>query len=624
MKKSILNILGIVVLFALIIISPVKVEAKGLDITLSCPTQANPKKNITCSIYANISGGNTATISRIEVIAESPFISKEVTLKKGDTIKNGEVGQITLKSKESGGTGRVMIDIDASFKLGGVINDDDQSYITVLSAVNTLNSIKIDGELVPDYNKNQTTYNITTNKEKVNISNTKTSSKSKATATNTKLKCGNNTIKITVSAENKDKKVYTLNIKRNCSNNAYLKGITLSKGTLSPEFDKNTYEYTVELDKTVDKLTIKGIKDEEKQTISGEIENKKIDFGTTKVSLIVTSDNNEKKTYVININKKDTRSSNNLLSAISLSDGNITFDPNTLDYQTKVLYDTEKIEVVAIPEDKQAKVEIKGGKNLKVGENLITITVTSEKQEKKQYKITVTRLKQGETLGNNANIKNIIVKNYKLPFEYTKTDYKLVIKDEDKLDINVIMDDTTSTYSIIGNENLKDGSIIKIITKSQDNTTRTYTINITKASVGIIYYVIAIVLVLLVIGIPLVVYLKSVKKKKENLDVNGYKLDDNKSINQERTIISTKNNINTNKESISNNMNNINNANINKENISNNVNNTNTNNENINNEDFDAGLQDYMPNESTNKCPACGRELLGTPNECPYCKTQIR
>ncbi len=41
-------------------------------------------------------------------------------------------------------------------------------------------------------------------------------------------------------------------------------------------------------------------------------------------------------------------------------------------------------------------------------------------------------------------------------------------------------------------------------------------------------------------------------------------------------------------------------------------------------ENFDAGLQDYVPNESVNKCPACGRELLGTLNECPYCKTKLK
>ena len=178
------------------------------------------------------------------------------------------------------------------------------------------------------------------------------------------------------------------------------------------------------------------------------------------------------------------------------------------------------------------------------------------------------------------------------------------------------MDDSSATYQITGNENLKDGSIIKIITKSKDGTSKTYTIAITKSSQAI-YYVISIVLILLIISIPLIVYLRTVKQKKENLDVNGYKIGkEDKNVYPERKIIKSK--AKPNKKIMPNTNQNINNKpQVNKKsNI--------TPQESQQEEDFDAGLQDYIPNESTNKCPACGRELLGTPNECPYCKTKIR
>ena len=54
------------------------------------------------------------------------------------------------------------------------------------------------------------------------------------------------------------------------------------------------------------------------------------------------------------------------------------------------------------------------------------------------------------------------------------------------------------------------------------------------------------------------------------------------------------------------------------------TNNEQINNQNPNEQDFDAGLQNYIPSDSKNKCPACGRELLGSPNECPYCKTKLK
>ena len=39
--------------------------------------------------------------------------------------------------------------------------------------------------------------------------------------------------------------------------------------------------------------------------------------------------------------------------------------------------------------------------------------------------------------------------------------------------------------------------------------------------------------------------------------------------------------------------------------------------------EFDNGLTNYIPNKES-KCPKCGRELLGTPSICPYCKNNLR
>lgn len=71
---------------------------------------------------------------------------------------------------------------------------------------------------------------------------------------------------------------------------------------------------------------------------------------------------------------------------------NEKFDKNTLDYTSTTDYEHETLNIIATPEDEAAKVEIKGNENLKIGENVITITVTSsETKEIKIYNITVTR-----------------------------------------------------------------------------------------------------------------------------------------------------------------------------------------------------------------------------------------
>ena len=118
------------------------------------------------------------------------------------------------------------------------------------------------------------------------------------------------------------------------------------------------------------------------------------------------------------------------------------------------------------------------------------------------------------------------------------------------------------------------------------------------------------------------------KKKKVNTDVNGYKIDSNVSENK-RKVITQNNNIQNNSVLDNKQIHSINN----NDNVNNNMNNSNNNNDkqniektSVNEEDFDAGLQDYVPteNKSANKCPACGREILGNPSECPYCKVKLK
>ena len=50
---------------------------------------------------------------------------------------------------------------------------------------------------------------------------------------------------------------------------------------------------------------------------------------------------------------------------------NEQFDENTLDYTASVPYEVENLEINATAADENAKVEIKGNNNLKVGEKIL-------------------------------------------------------------------------------------------------------------------------------------------------------------------------------------------------------------------------------------------------------------
>ena len=595
--------------------------APKFEMKLSCPSSAVTNQTIECSVFAMATGESMRNLNA-EIIVNQyiTYVSDNIDQSMNITNDYVKIGTINLKTKSLSGKAILTVKIDAKSENSTIPTKTKNAYITIKNNINTLNDLKIDGVTIPNFNKNTTSYIVNTTKNSAVITASPTSNLASVIGTGTKkLACGNNVYTIKVTAENGTYRNYTVGINRTCDKNVYLKGIDISSGTLKPEFKKTITNYTIEVDKTVEKITVTGIPSVTSQSVKGNVTDKKLEFGDNKVELTVVSQTGEKQTYTLNIIRKDNRDNNAYLSSLSLSSGTINFDKDILSYETKVLYNVENIEILALPEKETSKVEITGNKNLKVGENTILVKVTAENEVGKIYVIKVTRLNEGETLGTNANIKNIVVKGYKLKFEFDKENYKLVIDDEDSLDISVEMEDDNATYEIIGNKNLKDGSIIKIVTKSSDGTSKTYTIEIVKNSYTI-YFIIAGILLLIAIAIPIFVYFKSVKGKKKILDVNGYELGKGyEKKDYSRKVISNNNISNVDYQQISMSNNNASNVDYQQMPMSNaNINHMDNLN-NVNNE-----YEQYSQNNSETKCPNCGRELLGIPNECPYCRMKLR
>lgn len=704
MKKLLKTIF--ILLLGFIFIMDVKADGT-ISLSLSCPTTANQNQKITCTIYGKIKGDSVTSLILEAGTKSGPIEYKEMDYETSASIgDNVRLGTLTAETLNDG-TAVLYVKVkNAVFSDGSEYSGTTtNAYINVTkSGTNTLSSLKIDGTTIAGFHKNTTSYSLTTTKKSISVTALATSSKAQIEGTGTKsLTCGANVFTINVIAENGAVKNYTINVTRTCKteNNTEtntgsttvpnqestikpaksleLKDISISAGKLSPEFKANITEYEVKVDKDIEKITITGIKKESGQTITGNVSSKELAYGENKVNITVMNSSGEKRIYTVNIIREDNRDDNNYLSSISLSSGMINFDKEVTEYEVKVLNDIEKIEVLAVPEKSTSKVEVKKDDVLKDGENIIVVTVTSEKETTRSYTIKVIRLGKNDTLGNNPYIENIIIKNYNFKFDYSKEDYKLVIKNEDSIDIKVIMEDKTSTYQIIGNENLKDNSVITIKTFAPDGTEKEYTITITKASYTI-YYLIFIALLVSAIALPVFVYFKLVKKKKQNLDVNGYVIGkEYEEKDYSRKVISDANykqnfnnlvqnsseknipNINNQVGQTSQNIVNIptpyNNleqppvTNVTSQNdviYENNIMQTpqsdigyvnnviqtpqeniigsNIQNNGINNnasDEFDGDLNMYTPNADT-KCPHCGRELLGHPDICPYCKNGLK
>lgn len=209
-------------------------------------------------------------------------------------------------------------------------------------------------------------------------------------------------------------------------------------------------------------------------------------------------------------------SSNNYLSTITVDGEEIeNFSKNTSKYFVKVENDVSTISIEAEAEDEKAKVEIDGPDTLKIGDNEYTISVTSENDTTKFYKVIVTRKEEDES--SNTDIDNIKIKGYNLNFDKnSKTFYLSINKNTTKLNIEVTLDDEKSNYEIKGNENLKDGSIVKIIVTAEDGSTDTYRIIIQKDSKSNVPLIIILISSIIIIGIVVFVLIKRKNKNKKN------------------------------------------------------------------------------------------------------------
>lgn len=91
---------------------------------------------------------------------------------------------------------------------------------------------------------------------------------------------------------------------REKSTNNNLKSLSVEGYTLSPEFNKDTLEYTVELDASVEKIKVNAEKADSYASLSGGGEIA-VSEGDNRIEIKVTSETGKEKTYVINAIVKD-------------------------------------------------------------------------------------------------------------------------------------------------------------------------------------------------------------------------------------------------------------------------------------------------------------------------------
>lgn len=163
---------------------------------------------------------------------------------------------------------------------------------------------------------------------------------------------------------------------------------------------------------------------------------------------------------------------------------NPDFDKNIEEYYLVVGENVNNIDVTAIPENREASVEITGNKNLVSGINKIEIIVTSQDKSKtKKYVINVTKTDNAESA--NSDLAILTVENYSLTPEFSSnvTNYSIEIPNNiNEVNILAVPNNIDSTVKVVGNDNLKFGENNIEITVIAPNgiTQKTYNLRVYK------------------------------------------------------------------------------------------------------------------------------------------------
>lgn len=185
----------------------------------------------------------------------------------------------------------------------------------------------------------------------------------------------------------------TITYKKPVSTDATLTSLTVSQGTMTPEFSPETTEYKVVVKDTINSIRLNAVAATgATKTGTG---TKTLTMGENKYEISVTAEDGvTKKVYTVIVIRGEVAEPSAFLESLDINNIGLAlspeFDPKNNRYTVKVGTDITKLDIKYETEDPEAKVEIEGNENFKVGENEVIIKVTaSDESDTQEYKITV-------------------------------------------------------------------------------------------------------------------------------------------------------------------------------------------------------------------------------------------
>ena len=219
-------------------------------------------------------------------------------------------------------------------------------------------------------------------------------------------------------------------------------------GETVEEFKSDTYEYELLVSSDTDEIEIKATPNNANATFEESFGNRKVklDYGENEVLVKVKAESGEIQVYKLMITREDDRNTNNDLKEIIINSGRIKLElsKNKVNYTIKT-YKLKELEIDVVPVDEKAEVEIEIPDEIIVGDNIVTITVTSEMGEEKVYTLTF----QNSEDELDTKLKNLYIKGYDIDFDKNTMVYQVVYdkKYKDGLDFSIV---TATNEDLVG------------------------------------------------------------------------------------------------------------------------------------------------------------------------------
>lgn len=439
--------------------------------TLTCVLDATIEESEINKIEGDINFSDAAVTFELANGITGNINNNKLIIISSSNISSTALGKLNIKYPiETSGMKNITISNIRFYNNETFINtiNNISDSVQIKSNERTLKSLSIEEcggcKLNPGFQTNLTVYNLTTTSNNIRIS---AIANGNATVSGTGLKNltkQQETFEIIVTSEAGNTKKYKINVKKeeHLSSDNSLQSLTIDSGTLKPEFSSDITSYTATVEK--EEVTIDAVATNSKAKISG-IGKKTLEYGRNDFNIVVTAEDGTAKNYLVVINRTDTRNSNAYLKELTINGQKIGFEKDIVEYTYTVNSNINKLDIVALSELETSTVTITGNDNLQIGENEVIITVKAEDESAKEYKIIVTK----EEIKEGTLLQSLTIEGYNINFNKSTFEYNITIKHGSKLNIITIPANENYKVEILGNENLKNGSIIKIIVSNENN-----------------------------------------------------------------------------------------------------------------------------------------------------------